>query len=234
MPFPLVPRGRRFASSLAVFTVAVLASVVFAQPPGFRRPVMPLPNPQMPKMPAINPPAPAPGIHLETVWKCKNCGIIVSHGDAPPIGTHCPGCGVLFVGADFSGAPIPPNGNGPAPGVTPPAGMPIQPPVTQPSANPIAPSRPSSASTLTSNGIWAIVVGVLILVVGLAVLGGAACLLIYSIAKKSPAPRRRRRRFEDDDDSPDDRPAFKRGSTGRSPVNGAAMTSQPGLPGFGL
>jgi hypothetical protein len=189
------------ASSLAVFTVAVLAPVVFAQPPGFRRPVMPLPNPQMPKMPAFNPPAPAPGIHLETVWKCKNCGIIVSHGAAPPIGTHCPGCGVLFVGADFSGNPIPPNGNGPVPGFTPPAGMPIQPPVSQPSTNPLAPLRPSSAPALTSNGIGAVVLGVLILVVGLAVLGGAACLLVYSIAKKSAAPRRRRRRrFEDEDD----------------------------------
>jgi len=31
-----------------------------------------------------------------------------------------------------------------------------------------------------------------------------------------------------------DRPAFKRGSTGQSPVNGAGIASQPGLPGFGL
>jgi hypothetical protein len=184
------------------------------RPPGMNPPGM--------QPPRIGPPAVGPST---TVWKCPKCGYEY-RGAVPP--STCPGCQSQMSNGMGNGIPGPggrmnPNPIAPgAPAFVPPA-MNANPPVMNPPvANPnppvVNPNPPvpnftppaanvpdvtnapddsaASSGGLSRGKIIALVVGVII--VGLSVLVGGTCLLIYTLKGGDSRPRPRRRPRRDD------------------------------------
>ncbi|HVS40327.1 MAG TPA: hypothetical protein VMS17_32520 [Gemmataceae bacterium] len=161
--------------------------------------------------------------------RCPGCGAIIRGADfgngmhlGPPNNPGGGNPGFNPGGAPPFGNPAPGNSAPAAPPPAPPPNPPPPGPFNNPNAQPglpamnappgaNAPAPPvvgvddsSTTSTPSSslaplNTVGAVVLGVVVAVTGLAVLGGAACLIIFSVARSS-APRRSRRRFVIDDD----------------------------------
>ena len=172
----------------------------FVRPPGMNPPGM--------QPPRIGPPAIGPST---SVWKCPKCGYEY-RGAVPP--STCPGCQSQMNNGVGNGIPGPggmmnsnPAG---APAFVPPAMNPNPPVVnpnppvpnfTPPAANVSDPTNAPSDSAASSGGlsrgkIIGLVIGVII--VGLAVLVGGTCLLIYTLKSGESRPRPRRRPRRDD------------------------------------
>jgi hypothetical protein len=133
-----------------------------------------------------------------TVWQCPNCKREVGRGPLPPAAVTC--CGQTYINGRSTGGGafinIPPMS--PPPPTQPPVTQPpvVQPPTQPPPAEMNQPAMPApvEAPPAASDGSAKfILLGVGVIVVGLAILGGVAILVVQS-QRGSSMPRRRRYR----------------------------------------
>jgi hypothetical protein len=218
------PSAFRKCGVLIVAAVLMIAFAWNAAQGQFRPPRSPFVQPPGVQPPGMRPPGfPRTGPTIVKVWTCTGCGQELGRGlSAPP--DKCPHCGARIINGVGNGIPQPgaggmnlnpqPNpGFNPNPAVFPPNQPAINPnppvvnlnpPVpnfTPPAGNVPDPTNAPGESTASSSGlsrgkIIALVVGVII--VGLSVLVGGTCLLIYTIKSGNSRPHPRRRPRRDD------------------------------------
>lgn len=209
------------ASLLLVFATAE-AQIGRPGPGGMRPPGMPR-GPGMGGGP-IGPP--------QNVWSCGKCGNELGRGTFRPALMTCSKCGLVYRNG-FARDTNPNAGIGGAPNPNPPAN-PFVPPATgnpppNPNPNPFVPPAtgnnppvlappPAATSTApTTSGISGpmIAVGIVVVILGLAMVGGVIALIVYSQKSASAGASRKRRRPRNDYDDRDEEYAGGRRSRER-------------------
>ncbi|MHB1426638.1 MAG: rubredoxin-like domain-containing protein [Gemmataceae bacterium] len=172
------------------------------RPPMPRRPGLRPPEAPGPIGPGVNPPGmprmPGGGM-TTTVWKCPNCDYEYQ-GTIPP--STCPGCQARMNNGVGNGVPGPGaemNPNSPRnPRFNPPPSNVV--PATEP-ADSSTNTTSTNASTTSSRKVLMIALGIGFLVIGVSVLLGSTCLVIYTLRNRKTSserlPRRRRNDYDD-------------------------------------